>query len=161
MDDDLNKRVDHASLEACNNEVKTFKKLMKHMLGNLNGFSIVNSIQFDDLTSTDKLTFLKLCEFLSAQQSIMDTTIDIKKYYRNFKDFMATFVVPFYLDFSKHRLLTQKGTREFDSAQKMTFHLLNTLMIQAAPITIFTCQDLFSHMPIELFEGGIKPKTVF
>ena len=91
----------------------------------------------------------------------MDTSIDIKKYYQNFKDFLSTFVVPFYLDFSKQRLLTQKGTHEFESAQKMTYHLLNTLMIQAAPISIYTCQDLFSHMPVELFEGGIKPKTVF
>jgi isoleucyl-tRNA synthetase len=44
MDDDLNKSVDQVTLETCNNEIKTFKKLMKHMLGNLNGFSLDRSI---------------------------------------------------------------------------------------------------------------------
>ena len=34
-------------------------------------------------------------------------------------------------------------------------------MISAAPITIYTCQEIFESLGTDLFPNGIKPKTVF
>jgi isoleucyl-tRNA synthetase len=38
LDDDKNKQVEQEDLVECNNHIKVFRTLMRHILGNLNGF---------------------------------------------------------------------------------------------------------------------------
>ena len=84
---------------------------MRHILGNLHGFH--PGISFKDLTVVDKLMVHSLHKFLQQQQQLMDTSLDIKAYVENQKEFMTSQIINFYMEFSKNRLLTQKGTDDF------------------------------------------------
>jgi hypothetical protein len=35
------------------------------------------------------------------------------------------------------------------------------MLLSAAPILVFTCQEAFDHMPLNLFADKLKPPTVF
>jgi hypothetical protein len=35
------------------------------------------------------------------------------------------------------------------------------MLLSAAPILVFTCQEAFDHMPLDLFADKLKPPTVF
>ena len=91
----------------------------------------------------------------------MDTSLNIKAYMENQKEFMTSQIINFYMEFSKNRLLTQKGTDDFLSCQQTMLYILNTLMLSAAPITIYTSQEIFYNMDPSLFSNSVKPKTVF
>lgn len=55
---------------------------------------------------------------MTKQQELMDNGLDIKEYFSNQKDFMMNYVVNFYINFSKNRLLIGKRESEdFRSAQ--------------------------------------------
>ena len=70
-------------------------------------------------------------------------------------------VINFYVEFSKNRLFTQRGNSEFLSAQATLNQILNTLTITAAPVLIYTAQEIFENMDHSLFENNLKPRTVF
>jgi len=54
---------------------------------------------------------------MSQQQQLMDQGLDIKEYFSNLRAFTTSFITNFYVDFSKNRLLTGKGTPEWDSSR--------------------------------------------
>ena len=74
---------------------------------------------------------------------------------------MVSRVIKFYMEFSRHRLLTQKGTPEFLSSQHTMMQTLQALLASASPITIYACQELFDCLDPKLFTQSLKPKTVF
>lgn len=51
---------------------------------------------------------------------------------------MLNYVINFYVEFSKNRLFTQRGTNEFLSAQATLCSILNGMTITAAPVLIYT-----------------------
>lgn len=67
----------------------------------------------------------------------------------------------FYSGFAKERLLMKKDSVEFHSTQQTLLNVLQVILATISPITIYTAQDAFHNMPLELFGQSLKPKTVF
>lgn len=58
----------------------------------------------------------QLISYLDRQKLVMDDFLNIKQYFENQKEFMTEDIINFYIEFSKNRLMTQKGTPEFESS---------------------------------------------
>jgi isoleucyl-tRNA synthetase len=77
------------------------------------------------------------------------------------RDYSALEVADFYLDFTKYRrrrlveshLQALEAKEDNFSSVFVMYQQLHTLMLSAAPILVFSCQEAFDHMKVEMFPG--------
>ena len=76
------------------------------------------------------------------------------------KKFTKKIIVNFYIELLKNRMVLNRGSHGFYSAQTTLLLLLQSIIIEASPVLMYTCQEVFQHMPDYLFAEK-KPLTIF
>jgi len=161
-DTDKDIAVTQESLTEANQQVKMFRQVAKQLLGNLFEFDPNEQrLDFSELNKIDRMMKIMVIEFLTSQRKIMDQSLDVREYTQAVRTFMAEYVVNFYLELVKDRLMFGQGTQQFLSAQHTLLDILNALMLSSSPVLIYTSQEIFEHMDACLFPSKNKPTTVF
>ncbi len=176
-DTDKNMHIIKDQLDRVNKEVKLFRDIVRVLLTHLQTYDLdLSRKNFDfnkNLTFVDKMMVVRTLEFSKDLSEAYDK-FDLKKVYELTRDFAALDVADFYLDFTKYRRrrlveshiqavakTTDDNQTDSDSSLFVMHQFLNTLMLSCAPILVFTAQEAFDHMPLNLFTGKLKPPTVF
>ena len=114
------------------------------MLGNLFEFKAKEQkLEFGELRRVDQMILIVLAQHLQRQRQGMDSALDVKTYTEEMKKFTHEYVAAFYLELLKDRMLFNKGTPGFQSAQSTLLSVLTSLLVEAGPILAHTCQEVF------------------
>lgn len=106
------------------------------------------------------MMMVKLLEFSRKVSDAYDR-FDLSTVYQLTLEFMTKDVSELYLEFSKYRRRRLNATESTSTSTQAVLHeILNTLVLTAAPILCFSCQEAFDEMPVQLF-SYVKPPTVF
>lgn len=144
-----------------NDQVNMFRQICRQMLSHLFEFKVASQrLQFGQLNRIDQITLILLAEHLKKQRETMDSQLDVRKYIAEMQKFAKERIADFYVELLKNRMLFHRGTQGFHSAQTTLLLLLQSLIIQASPVLMYTAQEVFQHMPEYLFADK-KPLTVF
>lgn len=66
-DSDCDFKVSQYQLDDCNTQIKTFRQVLRHLLGNLHDFDLATDrVKFDQLTPSDKHFYLEIVQFLAS-----------------------------------------------------------------------------------------------
>ncbi|MEF3279701.1 MAG: isoleucine--tRNA ligase [Elusimicrobiota bacterium] len=120
---------------------RKIRNTFRYLLGNLSGFSVNNSINYEDMLDIDKYMLIKLTKL---NEKVVE---NYKKFeyslaIRNISDFCITDLSSFYLDVLKDRLYTMSLLSfERRSAQTAMYQILKSLLLLSSPILSFTAEE--------------------
>jgi len=121
--------------------------LFKNSLGNLFDFEVQNAVPFDQMEAIDQY-ILRLTCALAADITRWYEEFAFHKIYQHVNHFCTVDLSAFYADIVKDRLYTcapnSVGRR---SAQTALWGICEALVRLLAPITSFTCEEVWQHLP--------------
>ncbi|HKL77567.1 MAG TPA: isoleucine--tRNA ligase [Gammaproteobacteria bacterium] len=147
-------RISDEILDQLAGDYRRVRNTARFILGNLKDFAPAeHALPVDDLLEMDRWI---LAETARVQKEV-DAAYDeyaFHKVYSRVHQFCAETLSAFYHDVLKDRLYTMPadfhGRR---SAQTATFHVLEALVRWLAPVTSFTAEEIWRHMPGERGES--------
>ena len=98
----------------------------------------------EEKSLVDEMMMIRLFEF-SREVTALYEKFDLKKLYEKTLEFVTSEVAGFYLDYSKYRRRRKTHDASLD---KVLHHLVNTILLTAAPILPFTAQEAFESLQI-------------
>jgi isoleucyl-tRNA synthetase len=127
---------------------RRIRNTARFLLANLNGFEPSKDlVAIDDMVELDKWVMGRAH---SMQQEIIEAyeKYDMLVVTQKLMQFCSIELGSFYLDIVKDRQYTAKGdSLARRSCQSALYHILEALVRWMAPITSFTAQELWQHMP--------------
>jgi isoleucyl-tRNA synthetase len=133
---------------------RRIRNTARFLLGNLDGFDPTR-----DLLPLDELLLLDRWAVAAAhavQQRVLSAYDDYEflEIVQAVQQFCINELGSVYLDVTKDRLYTmQEDSRGRRSAQTAMFHILEAMVRWIAPITTFTAEEIWQHMPGERGES--------
>ena len=127
---------------------RKIRNTFKYILGNLSDFAPdKNAVRFDKLESIDQYMLRQTAE-LAAQVTKWYDEFAFHKIYQRMNQFFVVELSAFYLDILKDRLYISAadllGRR---SAQTAIWRICEALVRLLAPITTFTSEEVWDHLP--------------
>ena len=127
---------------------RKIRNTFRYILGNLNGFNPqTDALVFDELQEID--------QYMLRQTAAMSKDIlgwyeefAFHKIYQRINHFCVVELSAFYFDVLKDRLYTSsRGSKARRSAQTAIWKIGETLVKLLAPITSFTCEEIWQYLP--------------
>lgn len=126
---------------------RKIRNTARYILGNINDFDVNNPVKYEDLQELDKWALMKLNHLIKDCTKAFDE-YDFNKAYQALNTFCVVDMSNFYLDIIKDRLYTrQKDSVERRAAQTTMYEILSSLVRIIAPMTSFTAEEIWKHMP--------------
>ena len=126
---------------------RKIRNTARYILGNINDFDVNNPVKYEDLQELDKWALMKLNQLIKDCTKAFDE-YDFNKAYQALNTFCVVDMSNFYLDIIKDRLYTRKkDSMERRAAQTAMYEILSSLVRIIAPMTSFTAEEIWKHMP--------------
>ena len=126
---------------------RKIRNTARYILGNINDFDVNNPVKYEDLQELDKWALMKLNQLIKDCTKAFDE-YDFNKAYQALNTFCVVDMSNFYLDIIKDRLYTRKkDSIERRAAQTAMYEILSSLVRIIAPMTSFTAEEIWKHMP--------------
>ena len=126
---------------------RKIRNTARYILGNINDFDVNNPVKYEDLQELDKWALMKLNHLIKDCTKAFDE-YDFNKAYQSLNVFCVVDMSNFYLDIIKDRLYTRKkDSIERRAAQTAMYEILSSLVRIIAPMTSFTAEEIWKHMP--------------
>lgn len=126
---------------------RKIRNTARYMLGNISDFDVNNPVPYEDLLEIDKWALTKLNRLIKDCTKAYDT-YDFHIAYRALNQFCVVDMSSFYLDIIKNRLYTYRvDCVERRAAQTTMYEILSSLVRILAPMTCFTAEEIWQHMP--------------
>jgi len=129
-------------------QVEVYKKIrntFRYLLGNLDDFSEMDSVSFDQLLPIDKWAMGRLQEIIRSVTESYES-YEFSKVYNILVKYCSVELSAVYLDIIKDRLYVEsKNSLARRSAQTVLYHILKSLLVMLSPILAFTCEEAYEH----------------
>jgi isoleucyl-tRNA synthetase len=127
---------------------RKIRNTFKYILGNLSDFAPdKNAVRFDKLESIDQYMLRQTAE-LAAQVTKWYDEFAFHKIYQRMNQFFVVELSAFYLDILKDRLyISAADSLGRRSAQTAIWRICEALVRLLAPITTFTSEEVWDHLP--------------
>jgi isoleucyl-tRNA synthetase len=129
---------------------RRLRNTARYLLSNLHGFDpAVNLVDINDMLALDRWVMDRA---LNLQQALIEAydSYQFHQVYQQIHHFCSVDLGSFYLDIIKDRQYTmQADSLGRRSAQTAMFHIAEALARWLAPITAFTADEIWQHLPGE------------
>ncbi len=129
-------------------QVEVYKKIrntFRYLLGNLDDFSQMDLVSFDQLLPIDKWAMGRLQEIIKNVTESYES-YEFSKVYNILVKYCSVELSAVYLDIIKDRLYVEsKNSLARRSAQTVLYHILKSLLVMLSPILAFTCEEAYEH----------------
>ena len=140
---------------------RRIRNTVRFLLGNLAGFDpVTDSVPVEELVGIDAWA---LSRTAALQEEIRDayTSYQFHQIYQQLHQFCVVDLGGFWLDILKDRLYTTPArSHARRSAQTVMLHLLEAMVRWLAPITSFTAEEIWQHLPAPM-NGQPRAESVF
>jgi isoleucyl-tRNA synthetase len=136
---------------------RRIRNTFRFLLGNLYDFNpATDSLPYEQLLEIDRWILSRLNNLLKiAQRAYNEYRYHVV--FHSIHNFCVSDLSAFYLDVLKDRLYASLAfSRERRSAQTAIYEVLLALTKALAPILAFTCEEVWSHIPVD---AGKKPSV--
>lgn len=138
---------------------RRIRNTARFLLSNLNGFEPASDLlAMDDMLALDRWAVERTA---ALQQEIIAAydAYNFHQIYQKLHNFCVVDLGGFYLDIIKDRQYTcQQNSKARRSAQSALYHIIEAMVRWLAPITSFTADELWDHIPGER-EGIVFAQT--
>lgn len=141
-------------LKRASDAYRRLRNTARYLLSNLQGFDpAIHQVEGDKMLALDRWVVDRA---LSLQQAVINAydSYQFHQVYQQIHHFCSVDLGSFYLDIIKDRQYTMRedslGRR---SAQTAMFHIAEALAHWLAPITVFTADEIWQHLPGERSES--------
>lgn len=139
------------SKEVLDRMVDSYRKIrntFRYLIGNLYNFQPESQlIEYHELLDLDKWALNQLAELMEKIKAGYDQ-YSFNRVYKLIYNFCNEELSNFYLDILKDRLyISATHSRERRSAQTVLYYLVSYLVRAAAPILVFTAEEIFLTIP--------------
>lgn len=126
---------------------RKIRNTMRFMLGNLFDFKLSDVVM--DFEVLDQYLLLKTKEYHQATQLAYER-YDFNEVYVLTNNFIVNTISAFYLDVTKDILYIEAAeSLRRKQVQTTIYYILQTLLFNLAPILVYTCEEVYEHLPIE------------
>ncbi len=126
---------------------RKIRNTARYILGNISDFDVNKPVEYKDLQEIDKWALVKLNKLIDDCTKAYDK-YEFNGAYRALNQFCVVDMSAFYLDIIKDRLYTSKpDSIERRAAQTTMYEILSSLVRIMAPMTAFTAEEIWKHMP--------------
>ena len=133
-------------LQRTSESYRRIRNTARYLLGNLDGFSPKQSLDYEDMLSLDQWA-VRLAARLQADIANAYENYQFHTIYQRLHQFCVVEMGGFYLDILKDRLYTMPKTSQARlSAQTAMQHILEVLVRELMPILSFTAEEIWGHM---------------
>jgi isoleucyl-tRNA synthetase len=141
-------RISAEILSRLSEAYRKIRNTVRFILSNLYDFTPdINKVEYEQLKRIDKWILFKSQSLLRYVDSAYEN-FDFYKVYKAIYDFCNEELSMYYLDMVKGRLYTYASDSvERCSVQTAIYEILNILVRIATPILVFTCEEIYQHMP--------------
>ncbi|MDD2679552.1 MAG: isoleucine--tRNA ligase [Candidatus Omnitrophica bacterium] len=141
-------RISKEMLARLSEAYRKIRNTAKFILSNLYDFKPDSDyVAASALRKIDRWAIFKMVSALEAIEEAYDK-FEFYKAYKNIYDFCNETLSMFYLDMVKGRLYTcGKNSQARRAAQSVLYELLDFLVRVAAPILVFTAEEIWQNMP--------------
>jgi isoleucyl-tRNA synthetase len=138
--------ISEEGIKRVGDSYRRIRNTARYFLGNLEGFSVDESLPYQDLISLDQWA-LRRTAALQAEIQLAYQEYRFHRIYQALHQFCVVDMGGFYLDVLKDRLYTTPAdSRARLSAQTAMHHILEALVRWLAPILSFTAEEIWGHM---------------
>ncbi|TAN64002.1 isoleucine--tRNA ligase [bacterium] len=141
-------RISEEILKRLAEAYRKIRNTFRYILGNIYDFDPSKDIvEYKDLEELDKLALHRLAKLIE-KVSVAYESFEFHAIYHAVHNFCAVDLSAFYLDIVKDRLYCSgANSKARRAAQTTIYHLLDCLVRLAAPILVFTSDEVWSFMP--------------
>ncbi|HLF17434.1 MAG TPA: isoleucine--tRNA ligase [Candidatus Omnitrophota bacterium] len=141
-------RISKEVLERLVDAYRKIRNTIRYLLSNLYDFDPDKEmLDYKDLKPLDKWALHQLAKVMEESYKNFNE-YEFAKIYKSVYTFCNEELSNFYLDILKDRLyISAAQSRERKSAQNALYHILNYSVRLLAPVLVFTCEEIFEHMP--------------
>ena len=141
-------RLSNDILKQLSEAYRKIRNTARYILGNLDGFNPdTDRVSPEELTELDKWAYEQLDALIDKVRAGYDA-LDYHVAFHAIHNFCVVEMSSFYLDIIKDRLYCEKRDGVLRrAAQTAMYDILSALTRLAAPILVFTCEEIWQHLP--------------
>ncbi|HIT09495.1 MAG TPA: isoleucine--tRNA ligase [Candidatus Merdivicinus faecavium] len=141
-------RISNDILKQLSEAYRKIRNTARYILGNLDGFDPdAGRVSPEELTELDRWAYAKLDELIDRVRAGYDA-LDYHVAFHAIHNFCVVEMSSFYLDIIKDRLYCEKKDSVLRrAAQTAMYDILTAITRLAAPILVFTCEEIWQHLP--------------
>ena len=141
-------RLSNDILKQLSEAYRKIRNTARYILGNLDGFNPdTDRVSPEELTELDKWAYEQLDALIDKVRAGYDA-LDYHVAFHAIHNFCVVEMSSFYLDIIKDRLYCEKRDDVLRrAAQTAMYDILSALTRLAAPILVFTCEEIWQHLP--------------
>ncbi len=133
---------------------RKIRNTFRFMLGNLEGFSPADRVDYDELAEIDRWVLHRASEVVERIDRAYEA-YEFHEVYQALVEFSTVDLSNLYMDVTKDRMYCEAPDSEARRAGQTAYWLvLRALARAAAPILSFTAEEVWSHIPLE--EGAAE-----
>jgi isoleucyl-tRNA synthetase len=150
-------RISKEMLTRLSEAYRKIRNTARFILSNLYDFDPeINKVKYENLRKIDKWILFRLEWVLDFVNKAYDN-FEFYKAYKGIYDFCKEDLSMYYLDMVKGRLYTYTAdSAQRRSAQTAVYEILNVLVRIAAPILVFTAEEIWQDMPKTKEDAAIQ-----
>ncbi|MCL2626671.1 MAG: isoleucine--tRNA ligase [Cystobacterineae bacterium] len=143
-------------LDGLSENYRKVRNTLRYALSNLYDFSpLTHAVDVQQLALLDKWALTRLAQVLTRVKAAFEA-YEFHHAFRALVDFCTTDLSAVYFDILKDSLYTlPKNSPKRRSAQTALWHIAKDLLVAFAPLTSFTSEEAWQHLP------GENPESVF
>lgn len=130
-------------------QVEVYKKIrntIRYLLGNLQDFSVTDSIGFQKMLPVDRWALGRLQQIIKSVTEAYES-YEFSKAYNILVKYCSVELSAIYLDIVKDRLYVEgKHSLKRRSAQTVLYNILKSLLVMFSPILAFTCEEAYEFL---------------